>query len=220
MSKNQKSKPKLRLWKAAIPISAAALIVGLMLHASGTGVYPGDVNCDKELDVSDAVIIARFCAEDRDIAISESGMENADVNGDKEINGLDQTMLLRQIAKQIPMPPNPYLATTAPEPETTTATESGTTAAATSSATSTSLTTTQSTTRAETASAEPKTQNIQTETQTVTTEAKPEDTAPPADQMTADKTPHPLGVSISVLSSQHEPNETLTVQYGLSLIHI
>lgn len=59
----------------------------------------GDINCDKEIDVSDAVILARFCAEDAAIKITDEGRKAMDVNGDSEINSDDIIAILRIIAK-------------------------------------------------------------------------------------------------------------------------
>lgn len=60
---------------------------------------PGDANCDKAVDVSDAVLVARFVAEDKDADISSAGKRNADLNGDGNITGDDVIAILRKIAK-------------------------------------------------------------------------------------------------------------------------
>ena len=59
----------------------------------------GDVNLDNAIDVSDAVLAARFVAEDTEAEISEQGKINADLNFDSNITGDDVIAILRKIAK-------------------------------------------------------------------------------------------------------------------------
>jgi hypothetical protein len=59
----------------------------------------GDVDCDGAVDVSDAVLAARFCAEDASAKISDNGIKALDVNGDAHIDGDDIICILRLIAK-------------------------------------------------------------------------------------------------------------------------
>ena len=59
---------------------------------------PLDVNCDDVVDVSDAVLLARFVAEDPEAVISAKGKERADTNGDGSVNGDDVIVILRKIA--------------------------------------------------------------------------------------------------------------------------
>lgn len=61
----------------------------------------GDVNCSGKVDVSDAVLLARFIAEDHSAKISAEGKINADCNGDREYTGTDTIMILQYIAKLI-----------------------------------------------------------------------------------------------------------------------
>ena len=67
---------------------------------SGKTVW-GDANEDKQVEVSDAVLVARFAAEDSEANISAQGKLNADVTGDQNINGDDTIKILRAIAKLI-----------------------------------------------------------------------------------------------------------------------
>ena len=62
---------------------------------------PGDADCSGTVDISDAVLIARFAAEDRTAVITDQGMLNADCDGVKGVNGGDTTMVLRYIARLI-----------------------------------------------------------------------------------------------------------------------
>lgn len=59
----------------------------------------GDVNCDCIVDVSDAVLAARFAAEDNTAMITAQGKINADMNSDGNITGDDVIAVLRKIAK-------------------------------------------------------------------------------------------------------------------------
>ena len=61
----------------------------------------GDVNCDGTVDVSDAVLLARYNAEDKTAVVTSQGKENADCDGVKGIGGGDITALLKYIAKII-----------------------------------------------------------------------------------------------------------------------
>ena len=59
----------------------------------------GDCNCSNMVDVSDAVLLARFLAEDRAAKLSEQGRKNADCNADGDLTGEDVISILRKIAK-------------------------------------------------------------------------------------------------------------------------
>lgn len=61
----------------------------------------GDVNGDGSADVADAVLIARFVAEDAAVTITEKGLAAADVDGSGKVTQDDITMLLKRIAKKI-----------------------------------------------------------------------------------------------------------------------
>lgn len=61
----------------------------------------GDANCSGKADVSDAVLIARFVAEDSEANISAVGKKNADVNHNGNIDTEDVTKVLKFIAKLI-----------------------------------------------------------------------------------------------------------------------
>lgn len=62
----------------------------------------GDMNCSGKTDVSDAVMLARFIAEDASVTVTEQGLANADCDGVKGISPDDLTMILRIIAKLSP----------------------------------------------------------------------------------------------------------------------
>ncbi len=61
----------------------------------------GDVNCDKTVDVSDAVLLARFLAEDKTAILSAEGKRNADCDKKSGLTGDDTVRILQYIAKII-----------------------------------------------------------------------------------------------------------------------
>ncbi len=61
----------------------------------------GDVNLDCSIDVSDAVLIARFAAEDREATMTDQGRQNADVTHDNNVDSQDAAKILQYIAKKI-----------------------------------------------------------------------------------------------------------------------
>lgn len=61
----------------------------------------GDVNLDDTVDVSDAVLLARFAAEDTTAGVKEQGKRNADCNGDGNLSSDDTILILKYIAKLV-----------------------------------------------------------------------------------------------------------------------
>ena len=51
-----------------------------------------------EVSIADAVLLARFLAEDAGINVSAEGKANADLDADGNLTGADQTLLLELIA--------------------------------------------------------------------------------------------------------------------------
>lgn len=68
---------------------------------SNTDIQWGDANEDATVDVSDAVLIARFVAEDPTASISQQGKLNANVCGGKSVNSDCTIKILQFIAKII-----------------------------------------------------------------------------------------------------------------------
>ncbi|MBP0967304.1 MAG: hypothetical protein J5722_06705, partial [Oscillospiraceae bacterium] len=60
----------------------------------------GDTNTDGSVDVADAVLNARFYAEDREAVITDQGRINGDVNGDGNIDSEDITQILEYISRK------------------------------------------------------------------------------------------------------------------------
>ena len=61
----------------------------------------GDVNCSGKVDISDAVLLARFVAEDTEANVSVQGKKNADVNKNSNLESDDVTLILKYIAKLV-----------------------------------------------------------------------------------------------------------------------
>ena len=61
----------------------------------------GDVNCSGEVDVIDAVLLARFVAGDPTADLNAASRVNADVDGDGVITASDLTRLIRILARLI-----------------------------------------------------------------------------------------------------------------------
>jgi hypothetical protein len=59
----------------------------------------GDANADGAIDVGDAVLLSRYCAEDTVITLTADGKLNADASGDGSITLDDVNEILRIVAK-------------------------------------------------------------------------------------------------------------------------
>ena len=68
---------------------------------TGKVTLAGDVNLDKIVDVSDAVLLARFTAEDKTADVSAQGKLNADMDGSGMPDSEDVVLILQKIAKLI-----------------------------------------------------------------------------------------------------------------------
>ncbi|MDR9828150.1 dockerin type I repeat-containing protein, partial [Vibrio sp. FNV 38] len=55
----------------------------------------GDMNEDGTVDISDAVMLARFAAEDSEVRISRAAVSHADFDGDGNVTGSDVIVILR-----------------------------------------------------------------------------------------------------------------------------
>jgi hypothetical protein len=58
----------------------------------------GDVDCNGECNIADAILLARYIAEDNDITITEEGITAADLDADGYVTAMDQNKLLELIA--------------------------------------------------------------------------------------------------------------------------
>ena len=61
----------------------------------------GDVDCISGVNVADAVLLARYNSEDKEVTVSAQGLINADTNKDKHLDASDLTLLLEHLAGMI-----------------------------------------------------------------------------------------------------------------------
>ena len=73
----------------------------LPFRVIGAAQMTGDVDCSGSVDVSDAVLYARYLVADGEAEISEQGIANADCDKNGQRDGTDLSMILQFIAKQI-----------------------------------------------------------------------------------------------------------------------
>lgn len=84
-----------------VTTSAPAASATTSVTVIGEPIKWGDADCKGDVDVADAVLIARYAAEDTEANITAQGKQNADVTGDGSIKGDDATKILRFVAKLI-----------------------------------------------------------------------------------------------------------------------
>ena len=58
----------------------------------------GDVNCDSQITVSDAIMLARVVAEDKTVTVTEIGLKNADMNASGTPDADDTVIILKMLA--------------------------------------------------------------------------------------------------------------------------
>ena len=68
------------------------------VELSKLGRLRGDANVDGEITVSDAILMSRICAEDRNAEVTDPGKKNADVDGKKGLTMDDVTIVLKFLA--------------------------------------------------------------------------------------------------------------------------
>ncbi len=89
---------------AAVPFSGEVQIEGVKMLTGSKDAVPlmGDVNNDAKVDVSDAVLLARYIAEDHEAVMDEAGKINADCDHSGKPDSADVILILRYIAHLIP----------------------------------------------------------------------------------------------------------------------
>ena len=70
--------------------------------AAAAVTIPGDLNCDGQVNVADAVLLARLNAEDITLHLTENGIDNADCNLDGQSDAEDLAFLLKRLANLLP----------------------------------------------------------------------------------------------------------------------
>ena len=91
----------MKLKKMISFVTAMTLLTGSMTVlpvSAENSKTPGDVDISGEVNVADAVLLARFNAEDKEITVTEQGLLNADLTGDGRVKADDSTMLLEILA--------------------------------------------------------------------------------------------------------------------------
>lgn len=61
----------------------------------------GDVDCNGTVSVADAIMLARYLAEDKEATLSAQGKANAELTGDTILDSSDSTRLLMYLAGQV-----------------------------------------------------------------------------------------------------------------------
>ena len=73
--------------------------------ASAAAKGSGDVDENGSVQIADAILLARYIAEDTDITVTTQGLLNADMNGDEAVNADDAAALLSWLAGTETFPP-------------------------------------------------------------------------------------------------------------------
>ena len=87
-----------------MPFSGEVQIEGVKMLTGSKDAAPlmGDVNNDTKVDVSDAVLLARYIAEDHEAVMDEAGKINADCDHSGKPDSADVILILRFISHLIP----------------------------------------------------------------------------------------------------------------------
>ena len=64
----------------------------------------GDVNCDGSVNITDVIMLSRYCADDA-VEISTQGIVNADTDENTQLSVDDVTLILQHIARLINLNP-------------------------------------------------------------------------------------------------------------------
>ena len=95
-----KHNQKIGLFMAGCMLAGSCLAPFTATAEEAVSKRPGDANIDGFVDVADAVLGARYTAEDKEAALTDQGRRNGDVNGDGELDGEDVKQILEYIARQ------------------------------------------------------------------------------------------------------------------------
>lgn len=82
-------------------ITTQTVTLSATASQNSTPSVSGDVNGDGVLDISDAIFLARFVAEDSTLDMSTFNVQNADINGDGLTTAADTVYLIKKIAKLV-----------------------------------------------------------------------------------------------------------------------
>ncbi|MCQ2417258.1 MAG: dockerin type I repeat-containing protein [Oscillospiraceae bacterium] len=87
-------------WIFRMPASDVSLNIGFTKDEP-VKLIPGDASNDGNVDVADAVLVARVLAEDSTAVISTIGQRQADVNNSGQLDAEDISLILRYVARLI-----------------------------------------------------------------------------------------------------------------------
>ena len=73
-------------------------VVNAYPYPTDAAYLSGDMNCDSTVNIADAVLLARFLAEDPAITVSAQGKKNADADQNGTVDSDDRTVLLKRLA--------------------------------------------------------------------------------------------------------------------------
>ncbi len=94
--------------KIIAALSALTLLTGGMtgFPAVAAAKGSGDIDENGAVQIADAILLARWIAEDDDITVTTQGLANADMNGDDAVNPDDAAELLCTLAGTNPVQPS------------------------------------------------------------------------------------------------------------------
>ena len=89
-------------------LSALTLLAGSLsgINASAAAKGSGDIDENGSVQIADAILLARWIAEDTDITVTTQGLLNADMNGDEAVDSDDAAALLSWLAGTETAPPS------------------------------------------------------------------------------------------------------------------
>ena len=97
----------MRCKKMIAVLSALTLLTGSLAAypASAAAKGSGDIDENGSVQIADAILLARWIAEDTEISVSTQGLLNADMNGDEAVDSDDAASLLSWLAGTETAPP-------------------------------------------------------------------------------------------------------------------
>ncbi len=73
-------------------------VLNALPYPSRAASLRGDTDCSGVVNIADAVLLARFCAEDALITVTAQGKQNSDLDGDAQVGAPDLAILLELLA--------------------------------------------------------------------------------------------------------------------------
>lgn len=87
-------------WRDTLPETAKKIdsYQNMSVAVTKTASVPGDIDQNGSTNIADAVLLARFIAEDSEVSVTAAGIEAADLDGDGSVTAADLADLLERIA--------------------------------------------------------------------------------------------------------------------------